>query len=129
MVFGKFQKFQGTVVELLPNAMFRVRLDNDHEILAHTDAPLIDSVELFNPTDRAVDLHGWTMTDDRRAPAKFRFGANTTIAPGGYLVVTSDTLGFALSELGEYEGQEVVVRCVDVDSSPHCGGNLCEEDE
>ncbi|HLK24329.1 MAG TPA: translation initiation factor IF-1 [Caulobacteraceae bacterium] len=26
----------GTVSELLPNAMFRVRLDNDNEILAHT---------------------------------------------------------------------------------------------
>lgn len=29
-------EFTGTVTELLPNAMFRVRLDNDHEILAHT---------------------------------------------------------------------------------------------
>ena len=29
-------EFQGTVMELLPNAMFRVKLDNDHEILAHT---------------------------------------------------------------------------------------------
>ena len=26
----------GTVTELLPNAMFRVMLDNDHEILAHS---------------------------------------------------------------------------------------------
>ena len=29
-------EFTGTVLELLPNAMFRVRLDNEHEILAHT---------------------------------------------------------------------------------------------
>ncbi len=29
-------EFTGTVMELLPNAMFRVKLDNDHEILAHT---------------------------------------------------------------------------------------------
>ena len=29
-------EFSGTVTELLPNAMFRVMLDNDHEILAHT---------------------------------------------------------------------------------------------
>ena len=27
---------EGEVVENLPNAMFRVKLDNDHEILAHT---------------------------------------------------------------------------------------------
>ncbi len=29
-------EFPGVVTELLPNAMFRVKLDNDHEILAHT---------------------------------------------------------------------------------------------
>jgi translation initiation factor IF-1 len=29
-------EFAGTVTELLPNAMFRVKLDNDHEVLAHT---------------------------------------------------------------------------------------------
>jgi translation initiation factor IF-1 len=29
-------EFQGTVMELLPNATFRVRLENDHEIVGHT---------------------------------------------------------------------------------------------
>jgi translation initiation factor IF-1 len=29
-------EFGGTVIEKLPNAMFRVRLENDHEIVAHT---------------------------------------------------------------------------------------------
>ena len=29
-------EFEGTVTELLPNAMFRVKLENEHEILAHT---------------------------------------------------------------------------------------------
>ena len=29
-------EFNGTVKELLPNAMFRVLLDNNHEIIAHT---------------------------------------------------------------------------------------------
>ena len=29
-------EFSGIVEELLPNAMFRVKLDNDHEVLAHT---------------------------------------------------------------------------------------------
>ena len=28
--------FTGTVIEKLPNAMFKVRLENDHEIIAHT---------------------------------------------------------------------------------------------
>ena len=29
-------EFPGVVKELLPNAMFRVVLDNEHEVLAHT---------------------------------------------------------------------------------------------
>jgi translation initiation factor IF-1 len=29
-------EFPGTVIELLPNATFRVKLENDHEIIAHT---------------------------------------------------------------------------------------------
>jgi translation initiation factor IF-1 len=33
-------EFQGTVIELLPNAMFRVKLDNDHEVLAHTSGKM-----------------------------------------------------------------------------------------
>ncbi len=30
----------GIVTELLPNAMFRVKLDNDHEVLAHTSGKM-----------------------------------------------------------------------------------------
>ena len=29
-------EFEGTISELLPNATFRVRLDIEHEIIAHT---------------------------------------------------------------------------------------------
>jgi translation initiation factor IF-1 len=29
-------EFEGTVEELLPNATFRVKLENSHEIIAHT---------------------------------------------------------------------------------------------
>ena len=29
-------QFEGVVNELLPNAMFRVKLDNGHEVIAHT---------------------------------------------------------------------------------------------
>ncbi len=33
-------EFPGTVSELLPNATFRVKLDNGHEIIAHTAGKL-----------------------------------------------------------------------------------------
>ncbi len=29
-------EFEGVIKEILPNAMFRVELDNKHEIIAHT---------------------------------------------------------------------------------------------
>ena len=40
MVKEDFLEFKGKVTELLPNAMFRVKLENDHEILAHTAGKL-----------------------------------------------------------------------------------------
>tara|TARA_B100001245_G_C22531442_1_gene267159 strand:- start:249 stop:467 length:219 start_codon:yes stop_codon:yes gene_type:complete len=33
-------EFQGVVLELLPNAMFRVKLENNHEILAHSSGKM-----------------------------------------------------------------------------------------
>ena len=33
-------EFQGVVSELLPNAMFKVKLDNDHEVIAHTSGKM-----------------------------------------------------------------------------------------
>jgi translation initiation factor IF-1 len=33
-------EFSGVISEVLPNAMFRVQLDNEHEILAHTSGKM-----------------------------------------------------------------------------------------
>ena len=33
-------EFQGVVLELWPNAMFKVKLENDHEILAHSSGKM-----------------------------------------------------------------------------------------
>jgi translation initiation factor IF-1 len=33
-------EFSGVVAEVLPNAMFRVKLENDHIILAHTSGKM-----------------------------------------------------------------------------------------
>ena len=33
-------EFKGIVIDLLPNAMFRVKLENDHIITAHTAGKL-----------------------------------------------------------------------------------------
>lgn len=36
MAKEELMEFKGVVTEVLPNAMFRVQLENDHIILAHT---------------------------------------------------------------------------------------------
>ena len=33
-------EFQGVGLELLPNAMFKVKLENDHEILSHSSGKM-----------------------------------------------------------------------------------------
>lgn len=40
MVKEDLIEMAGTVTELLPNAMFRVKLENGHEILAHTSGKM-----------------------------------------------------------------------------------------
>ena len=40
MVKEDLIEFQGVVKELLPNAMFKVQLENNHEILAHSSGKM-----------------------------------------------------------------------------------------
>ena len=40
MVKEQSLEFTGVVLELLPNAMFKVKLENDHEFLTHTSGKL-----------------------------------------------------------------------------------------
>ena len=35
-----FLEFKGKITELLPNTIFRVKLENNHEVLAHTAGKL-----------------------------------------------------------------------------------------
>jgi hypothetical protein len=57
-----------------------------NEVLTHTDPPLVDAVELFNPTASPANIGGWFISDDFSTPKKYRIANNTTIAAGGYLV-------------------------------------------
>lgn len=49
-----------------------------------------DWVELHNDSSEFADLSGWALSDDCQVPQKWRFPTNTTIPPGGYLVVHCD---------------------------------------
>ena len=78
------------------------------------DGDLHDWVELHNDGAAAVDLGGWSLTDDAGQPRKWLFPAGTLIPAGGHLVVICDGLttplpgarflhaNFELSSSGEY---------------------------
>lgn len=59
-----------------------------NELLTHTDPPVVDAVELFNPTASDVNIGGWFLTDDRLTPKKFRIPDGTMIGAGSYAVFT-----------------------------------------
>ena len=73
-----------------------------NEVLAHTDAPQSDSIELFNPTSAAISVGGWYLSDEGDDLFKFQIPAATVIAAGGYLAFDEsdfnvNATGFALS--------------------------------
>jgi len=77
-----------------------------NEAIALTDLAHGDSIELYNPTEAAVSLEGWYLTDDVRVPFKFRIPPGSIIPAKGYLVFNENqfglgTNGFRLSSLGD----------------------------
>lgn len=64
-------QIEGTVIEPLPNAMFRVELDNGHRILAHITGKMRMNFVRILPGDRVkVEL---TPYDPNRGRITWRF--------------------------------------------------------
>ncbi|MBC7336572.1 MAG: translation initiation factor IF-1, partial [Clostridia bacterium] len=59
-------ELQGTVVEALPNGMFRVELDNGHRVLAHVSGKIRMNFIRILPGDRVtVELSPYDLTRGR----------------------------------------------------------------
>lgn len=97
-----------------------------NEVLAHTDPPQEDAVELRNLTTNPVSVAGWYLSDDNTVRKKYRFPAGTMIPPSGYLVVyqqqmmgTNSLVPFSISSKGddvflsEANGSDEIIRYVD----------------
>ena len=77
-----------------------------NEVLANSEPPALDAIELWNDTTNVADISHWWISDDFFTPRKFRIGTNVTIAPGGYvlfneLVLTQGVNGFSFSSKGD----------------------------
>lgn len=66
MVKQDLLEFKGKVIELLPNAMFRVKLENDHEVLAHTAGKLRKNrIRVLTGDNVAVEVSSYDLTKGR----------------------------------------------------------------
>ncbi len=59
-------EFKGVVTEVLPNAMFRVKLENDHIVLAHTAGKMRKNrIRVLVGDDVLVELTPYDLTKGR----------------------------------------------------------------
>ncbi len=59
-----------------------------NEVLANSDLPAVDAIELWNNGTNVANIGDWWITDDFFVPRKYRIPAGTTIAPGAYRTFT-----------------------------------------
>ncbi len=59
-------ELEGTILESMPNAMFKVKLENDHEILAHISGKIRKNFIRILPGDRVkVEMTPYDLTKGR----------------------------------------------------------------
>jgi hypothetical protein len=63
-----------------------------NEVLSHTDPPLEDAIELYNPTASPVSIGGWFLSDDAADFKRFRIPDGTELAANGFKVFYENQL-------------------------------------
>lgn len=58
-----------------------------NEVLTHTDPPLEDAVELYNPNALDVDVGGWFLSNSGNNLKRYRIPDGTKVVANGYLVL------------------------------------------
>jgi hypothetical protein len=73
------------------------------EVLAHSNLPNVDMVELYNASSSAIDLSGWFISDRLDDLTRGQLPAMPPLQPGQYLVLYEGVhmTTFNLSEFGE----------------------------
>lgn len=57
-----------------------------NEVLAHTDLPEVDSIELYNTTGSAIDISNWFLSDTRDDYLSYSIPAGTILLANGFIV-------------------------------------------
>ena len=106
----------GGLIVFLPRSqghpVINEAMSSNEAAFVHPAYGSVDWVELYNPTDRDIDMSGYGFTDEIKKQYKYTFPEGTILPAGGYLVLyctggtaATDTdpycTGFALSQEGE----------------------------
>lgn len=78
-----------------------------NEVLSHSDPPLVDRIEIYNPTGLEVSLAGWVLSDSAEQYQSYRFAGDAAIGAGEYLTI--DESDFNAPEerpIAGYQGAE-----------------------
>ncbi len=91
-----------------------------NELLTHTDPPLEDAIELYNPTTADVSISGWFLSDSASNFKKFRIPDGTVLPARGYRVYSDHELtnSPAPFRFSSYQGDTVFL------SQADAAGNL-----
>ena len=71
-----------------------------NEVLAHTDDPQFDTIELYNHSSTSVDISGCILSDDAIIN-KFTIPSSTILPARGYVIFDQNQMGFSLNTAGE----------------------------
>jgi hypothetical protein len=96
-----------------------------NELLAHTDPPLEDAVELHNRTDSPIDVGGWYLSNSMEDPLRFRIPTGTVVPARGFRVVyeyqfnpANPPAGRTAFTFGAARGDDVVLLSADAVGNP-----------
>jgi len=63
-----------------------------NELLAHTDPPLEDAIEIINISPGSINISGWWLSNSRVNRKRYQVPNAPAIGPGGYRVIYEGTL-------------------------------------
>lgn len=83
-----------------------------NEILAHTDVPFEDAIEIKNVSSQSVNVQGWFLSDSLSELKKFRIPNSSSIPPNDYAVFYEQAFGTAFNpripfSLNSFEGDSL----------------------
>ncbi|MFV2068960.1 MAG: hypothetical protein ACC645_18495, partial [Pirellulales bacterium] len=86
-----------------------------NEVVVRSEPDQGDQIELFNPTDRPIDVAGWYLSDSGEDYFKVRIATPLVVPAGGYGLLLASQIGF---DLGGMAGEQVWLIAADASGRP-----------